>query len=291
MTPQGVMDEEDGEEEEAKAWNKCLRAAPHEWIRYRRQVDSEYKRKENKEAEQAVDLVKDYLKMVDGRKKRQTESELCRLMCAWIVLKRRHERRQKRWKEMETSSYKKEPREDTQIEAATPTRKMKARTPESPTNPIEELRQTRSMTARTTFQAELRQHCLRQKKRILERELRSSKIKTHQAQYARVLAAATKKATVIRNNQQGVDAEWYSWHANNQPATATKASAQLEKKRITLQYKYRQTILVADRVMFEAQEAIEQPFPWFGEYEAEIADDNDNNHYFWHRGRPPEGDY
>jgi hypothetical protein len=92
-----------------------------------------------------------------------------------------------------------------------------------------------------------------------------------------------------------VEAEWYDWRDDNQPvatATATKKAKQLtiqEKKKVSLRHQYRQTILEADRVLYEAQEAIKQPAPWV---EATAATDgNDNNHYFWHRGRPPEGDY
>jgi hypothetical protein len=41
--------------------------------------------------------------------------------------------------------------------------------------------------------------------------------------------------------------------------------------------------------MYEAQEAIEQPFPWFEATGA--TNEHDKNHYFWHRGRQSEGDY
>jgi hypothetical protein len=107
------------------------------------------------------------------------------------------------------------------------------------------------------------------------------------------MARQKQQQTLKRNSNQHVDAEWYDWRANNQPTavTAIKAAEQLERRCITLHYKYRQTILVADRALYEAQEAIEQPFPWFEATVATDTDENDNNHYFWHRGRPPEGDY
>jgi hypothetical protein len=313
--------DQEGEEADEEAWDKCFGAAlQEEWLRFRRQV--EHKSKEDEQAEQGVALFKDYLKMVDGRKKRQTESELCKLLCAWIVLKRRHERRQK-WRSVtaqdservemiegattptrktnmiegaaETTprtTNKKESREDTKIEVATPTRRMKARTPESPTNPIEELRQA------TEAQWQIRIADLRSKKRTLERWFHASQIKIHQVRYKRVLEEATKQAMARQkkqqilksNSNQQVDAEWYDWQSNNQP-TVTAKTQQLMKKRITLQYKYRQTILVADRALYEAQEAIEQPFPWFEATVTTDEEEDDNNYYFWHRGRPPEGDY
>jgi hypothetical protein len=269
---------EDKREEEA--WVQRF-GAQEEWIRFRQQVEYRSHSKEDEEAIQAVDTFKDYLKMVDGRKKRQTEGELCRLMCAWIVLKRRHERRQKKW--------------NGTTKVSTPPRPTKPRIPRSPTNPMEETRQTsRSMIARTTFQAELRQHCLRQKKRILERELRSGKIKTHGVKFQGVLDGIRTEDTRKKAMARRAAAAWDDWQNDNQPAaTANKDAKQstLQKKAVSLRYKYLNAIRAADQVMQDAQEAIEQPFPWFGEYEADIADDNDDNHYFWHRGRPPEGDY
>jgi hypothetical protein len=119
--------------------------------------------------------------MVDGRKKRQTERELCRLMWAWIVLKRRHERRQER-RNLTATLPQKEASMKKDV-SKPPRQTNKPGMPRSPTNPMDETRITsRSMKSRTKFQEELWQQCLRQRKRILEREFRSSKIKAHNFQ-------------------------------------------------------------------------------------------------------------
>jgi hypothetical protein len=301
---------------------------------------------EEEQAEQAVGLFKDYTKMVDGRKKRQTERELCRLMWAWLVLRRRHERREKKISEgsimIKTAGA---------TLLGTPKRVNKTATPRSPTNPIEELRQateaqTNSMEEERILRNEEKIERLKQRKRELERGLYTSQIKHHSVKFQGVLTDIKRRkglngkvSVIIRQLKRkpkkkryesvfeaalledwegwGVEADWddwnwnendeadtypmraeterFDWYDNNQPEVkATKEKKQLtaqEKRAISLRYKYRNAILAADKVMQDAQEAIDQPSPWFGEYEAEITDGNDNNHYFWHRGRPPEGDY
>jgi hypothetical protein len=175
MPNSGLMDSEEwsktatgqyGEEEEEGAWIKCL-GAQEDWIHFRRQV--EYKSKEEEEVTQAVDICKDYLKMVDGRKKRQTEKKLCKLMWAWIVLKRRHERRQK-WRNVTAPppSLEAEERVEMIKVATTPTRKMKATLPKSPTNPIEEThRPSMETTAETEVQRQrqLKRECLKKEEK------------------------------------------------------------------------------------------------------------------------------
>jgi hypothetical protein len=70
---------------------------------------------------------------------------------------------------------------------------------------------------------------------------------------------------------------------NNQPAETTRPKQYTDMER-----KYIKVMTAAQRAVTEATIAMETPFYWFRD---ETMDEVDNNHYFWHRGRPPEGDY
>ena len=137
----------------------------------------------NGEVRQSIELFKDYLKMVDGRKKRQTESEKARLMLAWMILKRRHEKRQRTTTDMER-------------ETASPPRMKKMATPRSPTNPAEELRQTRQQLSPSSqfkgikqeeFYNQLKCMCLRRRKSNLERWFHSVKVQDHRVRFQPVI--------------------------------------------------------------------------------------------------------
>jgi hypothetical protein len=71
---------------------------------------------------------------------------------------------------------------------------------------------------------------------------------------------------------------------NNQPAATTEEPKQFTE----IQRRYIKVMTAAQRALTEATIAVETPFYWFRD---ETMDEVDNNHYFWHRGRPPEGDY
>jgi hypothetical protein len=232
--------------------------------------------------------------MVEGRKTRQTERELCRLMWAWIVLRRRHERRAKKIAAKAA--------ERKMIEAATPPRKTKAPPTEikSPTSVIEEMRmsgkerwnsesetrdQTQARKQATRLQMELHRACLKRRKQNLEKWFRSKMTEAHRVRYQRVLNEITK----FKRQQ------WKPTRKIKDKKTKKKRDNSIfERKMTTIKYIYEQRIWAADRAMQEAQEAIEEPTPWLAwwyEEANEAMDVHNNNHYFWHRGRPPEGDY
>ena len=144
----------------------------------------------NGEVRQSIELFKDYLKMVDGRKKRQTESEKARLMLAWMILKRRHEKRQRTTTDMER-------------ETASPPRMKKTATPRSPTNPAEELRQTRQQLSPSSqfkgikqeeFYNQLKCMCLRRRKSNLERWFHSVKVQDHRVRFQPVIDELMKQS-------------------------------------------------------------------------------------------------
>jgi hypothetical protein len=96
------------------------------------ELQAAYKKTDQLEGRQAVELLGNYTKMNDSSKKRHPERELRRLMWAWRVLKGRHEKRETAKREIAKEASTKE--------ASTPPRKMNT-TPRTP-NPIEKLRAT-----------------------------------------------------------------------------------------------------------------------------------------------------
>jgi hypothetical protein len=313
----------------------------YKWVkRFISPVD--YKCNEDDQAKQAVELYKDYMKMVDGRKKRHTEREYCRLWWAWIVLKRRHERRQR------ASATKQKRQQETSAMVSTPPRK-KTRQPESPSNHIDELKMAINTTKATIgkyenimeeFHRELKRTCLKRKKVNLERWFRVKMIEQHKIGFQKVLIEVEKgktprqimrKEKKIRNKKnknkkkekrfktveeaafwedwEGWESDeiesyeeeiedqlmaWINWCEeveaeddcldNNQPTVTTEKS----KQYTDMERKYLKVMAAAQRALTEATIAVETPFYWFRD---ETMDDVDNNYYFWHRGRPLEGDY
>jgi hypothetical protein len=277
----------------------------------------------------AIEIFTDYMKMIDGRKRRQTEAEKCKLKLAWMILRRRHERRHE---QAET------------IAVATPPRKIKTRSPESPTNPMEELRMTHKEINAEEKQAKIAR--LKQRKRTLERSFHETQINQHRVKFKfqavlneiktrkgmnGKISVIIKQLKMMHKNKQKkkryesifeaalledwegwgaeadeadwyddkydwYDAGWYDWQDDNQPAVpavttqkaTTKETQQPRKQYTELQRKYTKLMTAANRALVEADEAVEQPYHWFRDT---TMDENDNNHYFWHRGRPPEGDY
>jgi hypothetical protein len=309
------------------------------WVnRFMNPVD--YKCEEDDQAAQAVELYKDYMNMVEGRKKRHTERELCRLWWAWIVLRRRHERRVRTSKMETVISWKR----TAKATASTPPRKQ-IRQPESPSNPIEELRMARKANRIEEHNKQMKIACLKRRKVNLERWFHLKMIKQHKIGFQKVLTEVEKGRTprqikkINKKNKKkrkkkkqkkekryktveeaafwedwegwesdemeiyqeeiedqliewiewcnsDVEAEGYDCLDNNQPAVTT---TEAPKKQYTdMERKYIKIMTAAQRAITEATIAVETPFYWFRD---ETMDEVDNNHYFWHRGRPPEGDY
>jgi hypothetical protein len=306
MTPCGVMTPA-----QPPAQPPTESSETEEWIwvkRYMRTVEDQ-RFGEDLQAKQAEEFFKDYMKMVEGRKKRQTERELCRLMWAWIVLKRRHERRHRKGKDVE------------KIEATTPTRKVKARTPESPSNPADELRTTSKELLQTEMDNEIKQAAmeeqpqariiwLKQRKRELEQSFHKSQIKHHRVEFQGVLNDIKRRkgmngklSVIIQQLKRkpkkkryesvfeaalledwegwGAEADeadwytgWYDWHDNNQPAV-TKQKTIMKQDAEEIKARYRMTMMAADKAIQDARAAT-------------ATTDENSNSYFWHRGRPPE---
>jgi hypothetical protein len=146
----------------------------------------EWKAGEAGRVKQSIAIFTDYMKMIDRRKKRQTEAEKCKLLWAWTVLKNRYEKRQKQGDNGKKMT-------NVTAMVTTPPRSGLKKKPKSPTNPIEELRRTSQQLTPTEFQVELKQACLRRKKVNLERWFRSKMIQQHRTSFQAVLEEMRKQ--------------------------------------------------------------------------------------------------
>jgi hypothetical protein len=208
--------------------------------------------------EQAVTLFENYMKMSDGRRRRHNESELRRLMWAWRVLKRRHEKRVASAiaKEAAASTIVKEAAASAAASAAervrTPPRHgLEAPKEEllgSPTNPIDEWRVSKERHEREVKAREIAKDASAPTRQKMGTEI-GIEVRTKPQKTQKLKQQQRRKKSRVKKQ------------VNNHHGQIRKIGAAEIERRIS---------------PYESTEPMDG--------------NNNNHHYFWHRGRPPEAE-
>jgi hypothetical protein len=256
--------------------------------------------------EQAVTLFENYMKMSDGRRRRHNESELRRLMWAWRILKKRHEKRAEReiakeeWTptrqtmglEMDIEGRTR-PRQEAAASAIAKEASAIMLPRQGLEGPKEELMGSPKHPEREIGRPKRawRSEPKEAPKMEKENELRTPPRQGIKAPKEELMGSPTNpidewiissgKRNEIAKDEQGTSKKTKKKKAVSTPPRKMKIRQKKHRKSKTKQGNNHQ---IGKIRAIPTERKV-------SEFETSAAmDDNNSNHYFWHRGRPPEAE-